>query len=307
MRLVKDIQAAGGIITLSDLAGYRVRWEDPVEHKLHNLGHTVISSPPPGSGAILASILGVMDSYRPTPRDKHRPLTWHRFVEACKFGYAGRTEMGDWHSPEIREMMIEMIRNLTSQAWVEHIRTKIDDSRTFLDPEHYGAKESLTEDHGTCHHSFLSPDGDAVSVTASINLILGCKFLSPSTGIIMNNQMDDFASPNITSAYDVPPARNNFISPGKRPMSSMSTTIVVDSEGRVIAVAGASGGTKIITATAQTLFRLLYLGDDVKQAVDARRLHHQLFPMNLNYEDGITTVSQALTISSRTLLSALTL
>ena len=78
VRLVRDIQAAGGIISLSDLAEYRVRWEAPVEHKLHNLGYTVISSPPPGSGAILASILGVMDSYRPNPRDKHRPLTWHR-------------------------------------------------------------------------------------------------------------------------------------------------------------------------------------------------------------------------------------
>ena len=88
------------------------------------------------------------------------------------------------------------------------------DFRTYNDPEHYGAHEYLTEDHGTCQHSFLSPDGDAVSVTASVNLIWGCKFMSPSTGIIMNNQMDDFASPNITSAYDVPPAKNNFIAPG---------------------------------------------------------------------------------------------
>ena len=231
VRLVRDIQAAGGIITMEDLAGYRVRWEDPVEHRLHNLGYTLLSSPPPGSGAILASILGVMDAYQPTPRDKHRPLTWHRyednraladnfpssprFIEACKFGYAGRTEMGDWHSPDIREMMIEMIKNLTSQAWVDHIKSRIDDTRTYLEPEHYGARETLTEDHGTAHHSFLSPDGDAVSVTASVNLILGCKFMSPSTGVIMNNQMDDFASPNITSAYDVPPARHNFISPGK--------------------------------------------------------------------------------------------
>ena len=76
-------------------------------------------------------------------------------------------------------------------------------------------------------------------------------------------------------------------------MSSMSTTVIIDDEGRVIAVAGASGGTKIITAVAQTLFRVLYLGDNIKQAVDARRFHHQLFPMNLNYEDGITTVSSS--------------
>ena len=82
-----------------------------------------------GSGAILASILGVMDAYLPSPLDIHRPLFWHRFIEACKFGYAGRTEMGDWHSPEIREMMKEMIQNLTSQEWTEHIRSQIDDTR----------------------------------------------------------------------------------------------------------------------------------------------------------------------------------
>ena len=117
-----------------------------------------------------------------------------------------------------------IFRNLTSQAWVDHIAGQIDDARTYSDPEHYGAKEELHEDHGTCQHSFLSPDGDAVSVTASINLIWGC---------------------------NVPPAKNNFISPGKRPMSSMSTTVVVDEEERVVAVAGASGGTKIITAVAQ--------------------------------------------------------
>ena len=241
---------------MEDLKNYQVRWEKPVEHRLKNLGYTLISSPPPGSGAILASILGVMDSYQPSPLDIHRPLMWHRFIEACKFGYAGRTEMGDWHSPDIREIMIDMVKNLTSQDWVEQIKREIDDTRTYDDPEHYGAKEYLTEDHGTCQHSFLSPDGDAVSVTASVNLIWGCKFMSPSTGIIMNNQMDDFASPNITSAYDVPPAKNNFISPGKRPMSSMSTTIVTDDDGRVIAVAGASGGTKIITAVAQVKIHL---------------------------------------------------
>jgi len=254
-----------------------------------NIGYTLISSPPPGSGAILASIMGVMDAYSPTPLDRHRPLAWHRFVEACKFGYAVRTEMGDWNAPEIRNYVKEIVRNLTSQDWTAHVKNQIDDSKTYQDPRHYGANLSLTEDHGTCHHSFLSPDGDAVSVTASVNLLWGCKFMSPTTGVIMNNQMDDFASPNITSAYGVPPSPNNFIAPGKRPMSSMSTTIVLDDQGRVLAVVGASGGTKIITAVAQVLMRLFYLGESVKEAIDHRRLHHQLFPMNLFYEDGVTT------------------
>ena len=162
--------------------------------------------------------------------DRHSAKAWHRFIEATKFGYAKRTEMGDWNFPPIRDHVAKIVKNLTSQEYVEEIKSKIDDSKTFSDPKHYGAEDSLTEDHGTCQHSFLSPDGDAVSVTASVNLIWGCKFMSPSTGIILNNQMDDFASPNITSAYDVPPSPNNFIAPGKRPMSSMSTTIAVDDQ-----------------------------------------------------------------------------
>ena len=174
---------------------------------------------------------------------------------------------------------------------MNNIKSQIDDSRTFNDPEHYGAEEHLTEDHGTCHHSFLSPQGDAVSVSASVNLLWGCKFMTPSTGIVMNNQMNDFAVPHVTSAYGVPPAQNNFISPGKSPMSGMATTIVVDDVGHVISVAGASGGSKIITAVAQTLMRILYLGQNVKEAVDSRRFYHQLFPNELLYEDWTTSVS----------------
>merc|ERR1719391_1481108 len=230
-----------------------------------------------------------MDLYNPDPMDKHNSLYWHRFVEATKFAFAKRTDMGDWSIPDIRQHVKDIVDYLSSPKHSQYVKSRINDFETSLDPAYYGAKTYFKEDHGTCHHSFLSPEGDAVSVTASVNLIWGCKFMSKSTGVIMNNQMDDFASPNITSAYNVPPAPNNFIEPGKRPMSSMSTTIVVDDQGRVVAVAGASGGTKIISATAQVLTNMFYLGKNVKEAVDMRRLHHQLFPMNLYYEDGTTT------------------
>ena len=147
--------------------------------------------------------------------------------------------------------------------------------------------------------------GDAVSVTSTINLHYGSKFMSPSTGIILNNQMDDFSYPNIINAFGIPPSENNMVHPGRRPVSSMSPTAVVDKQGRVVAVLGASGGTKIITAVAQVhvyyhimenlflaqvLFRMIYLGQSVKEAVDARRLHHQVIPMEMKYEDGITRV-----------------
>ncbi|XP_023328042.1 glutathione hydrolase 2 isoform X3 [Eurytemora carolleeae] len=254
--MVKDVQAAGGILTVKDLQSYRVQWEETVSYKLKNSGFTLISSPPPGSGVITNSILAIMDLYKPSPMDKHRPLLWHRFIEACKFSFAKRTEMGDWTYAPIRDEVKQIVKDLSSHHHTMKIKEKINDFQTSQDPEFYGAKTTFEEDHGTCHHCFLSPQGDAISVTASVNLIWGCKFMSPSTGIIMNNQMDDFASPNITSAYNVPPAPNNFIYPGKRPMSSMSTTIVVDDQGRVVAVAGASGGTKIISATAQVLMNV---------------------------------------------------
>ena len=123
-KLVADIQAAGGIITMEDMKNYKVRWESPVEFRLQNLGYTVLSSPPPGSGSILTSILAIMDSYNLTPLDINRPLTWHRFTEACKFAYAMRTKMGDSHCPDIQENMEEIIENMTSQV---HLLVRISD------------------------------------------------------------------------------------------------------------------------------------------------------------------------------------
>jgi len=286
--LVADIQAGGGIITKADLADYRVSWEDPVEAEIPHTGYKLYSSPPPGSGAIMASILGISGGYMPSPMDKNRPLTWHRFIEACKFAYAKRTLMGDWQDKEVRTQVRELVGNLTSSDWWDEIREKISDEKTFDDPEMYGAEFYSVEDGGTAHITVLSPAGDAVSVTSTVNLLFGSKFMSPSTGIILNNQMDDFSYPNILNSFGVPPSENNMVSPGRRPVSSMSPTVVVDNEGRVVAVLGASGGTKITTAVAQVLFRMLYLGQGVKEAVDARRLHHQLMPMELKYEDGVT-------------------
>jgi len=112
--------------------------------------------------------------------------------------------------------------------------------------------------------------------------------MSPKTGIILNNQMDDFSFPGITNSFGIQPSPRNFPVPGKRPLSSMSPSIVLDEDGRVLLVAGASGGSKIITAVAQVLLRVLYLREDIKTAIDSRRLHHQLLPMKVKYEFGTT-------------------
>ena len=316
-RLVADLRAAGGLITMQDLERYEVSWGRPVTARLPGTSFTLATSPPPASGSVMLAILGTAAQYGPAPPDLHRPAAWHRFIEACKFGFAKRTLLGDWDAEAVAGGVRELVANLTSEQWWAATRARISDTETHLEPEWYGAEFSAAEDGGTAHISVLSPAGDAVSVTSTVNLLYGSKFMSPSTGIILNNQMDDFSYPGITNAFGVPPSEANMVAAGKRPVSSMSPSIVTDGDSRVVAVVGASGGTKIITAvaqvgtietrviyfqlctvhctvlyfvlcTVQVLYRLLYLGQDAKEAVDARRLHHQLVPMRVQYEAGVT-------------------
>merc|ERR1719481_442244 len=290
-KLVADMKASGGLMTSEDLASYRVSWEDTVEAEIPGTDYILHSCPPPGSGAVLAAILGLAGGYEVTPRDRRGSLTWHRMVEAMKFAYARRTVLGDWGYTTDKGMVEQvksLVSNLTSSSWWEETRGKISDSQTQGNSSYYGAQYFNIEDHGTAHMSILSPAGDAVAVTSTINRYFGSKFRSPSTGIIMNNEMDDFSFEGIINSFGIRPSENNMVAPGKRPVSSMSPTIVVDRKGRVKAVVGASGGSKITTAVSQVLFRVLYLGEGIKEAVDARRLHHQLLPKELLYETGLT-------------------
>ena len=142
------------------------------------------------------------------------------------------------------------MRELTSEDWARVTRRKIRDDRTSSDPADYGADFYTGEDGGTAHISVRAPNGDAVSVTSTINTYFGSGVLSPQTGIIFNNEMDDFSTPGLKNAYGLEPTEANFIAPGKRPVSSMSPTIITDERGDVRLIIGASGGPKIITSTA---------------------------------------------------------
>ena len=158
-KLVDDISNAGGIITLKDLENYKVSWESPVQAEIPFKGYKLYSSPPPGSGAIMASILGIAGSYNPSPPDKNRPLAWHRFIEACKFAYAKRTLMGDWNDSQVGTEVSELVANLTSSDWWDETRGKISNETTNQDPKDYGAEFYSVEDGGTAHISIISPAG----------------------------------------------------------------------------------------------------------------------------------------------------
>jgi len=281
--LVDELWLSGGILSYKDFENYRAQWTEPIKIELTNGEVDVYSVPPPGSGAILGYILNILDLYNIQPQDEN-PLMYHRIIEAMKWAYAQRTKLGDPSDPEITDIVNQLVANLTSEAWAVDTFENIDDDRTFNNASHYGAEFYSPDDHGTAQVSILAENGDAVSATSTVNLFFGSKIMSPSTGVIFNNEMDDFSTPNLTSYYGVPPSPNNFIKGGKRPLSSMCPSIVVNKDGEVRMVVGAAGGTKITTTSAQVMVDHLWLGKDIKTSIDTRRFHHQLAPMYLQYE-----------------------
>ncbi|EFN85474.1 Gamma-glutamyltranspeptidase 1 [Harpegnathos saltator] len=285
--LVGDLREQGGIITMRDLNEYRVSWDQPIRTNLSN-DLSLFTTGLPGSGAVLSFILNVFDSYDFSPASiadlNATILTYHRMIETFKYAYALRANLGDGRFVD----MTQITKNLTSANFARQVRDKISDERTWQDTRHYGSFASAGfEDHGTAHVSVLAQNGDAVSVTSSINYYFGSGLISRRTGILLNNAMDDFGIPSKLNYFGVPPSPNNYVAPKKQPLSSMVPSVLVDRHGDVRMVVGAAGGTKITTAVAQVIAKILWMGQTVKEAVDAARIHHQLSPTRLDYEYGV--------------------
>ncbi|XP_050456091.1 scoloptoxin SSD14-like isoform X5 [Cataglyphis hispanica] len=285
--LVDDLREQGGIITMKDLNEYRVLWDQPMQTNLSS-GIKLFTTGLPGSGAVLSFILNVLDDYGFTSASmtdfNTTILTYHRMIETFKYAYALRTDLGDGAFVD----MTEILKNLTSKSFARVIRKKISDEKTWQDPRQYGSSiYAGAEDHGTAHVSVLAQNGDAVSVTSTINYYFGSGIVSRRTGIILNNAMDDFGIPSKTSYFGIPPSPNNYIAPKKQPLSSMVPSVLVDQHGDVKMVVGAAGGTRITTAVSQVTAKILWMKQTVKEAVDSARIHHQLFPSEIAYEYGV--------------------
>ncbi|XP_064616160.1 glutathione hydrolase 1 proenzyme-like [Liolophura sinensis] len=284
-KLMKDIAQElsdkGSIITEEDMKNYTVRLREPSVTELRS-GLRVVSPPPPGSGPVLEFILQILDGYSFTTGSldpQEAVVAYHRIIEAFKFAYAKRTYLGDEDFVDVKEL----VANLTSRDFADQIRLRIWDNQTH-NTEWYGPVWEGRVKTGTAHLSVVAQNGDAVSVTSTINSRFGSLVMGEKTGIIYNNEMDDFSSPNVTNGYNLPPSPANFIRAGKRPLSSMCPAIVLSQSGEVMMAVGAAGGSRITTTTAMVMAYVLWFGDNIKQAIDERRLHHQLLPAQAYYE-----------------------
>ncbi|CAH1711156.1 unnamed protein product [Aphis gossypii] len=280
-KVLKDLKKIKSIITKEDLANYDVEVKESFPVNLKS-GHTIHTGPPPSSGIILAYILRVLDGLLPA---SNAGLDAHRMVEAFKFGYGERTHLGDHKFVDVSEIYDKV----KSDCYINDIRSKILDTYfTSSDPKYYGADYHMSENHGTANIIVTDSMGNTVVCTSTLNTFFGCGFMSPSTGIIFNNQMNDFSSPEVVNNYGIPSSPSNFIEPGKRPMSSMCPTIITDKNGDFFLAIGGAGGSKITITIAYVSALILWYNMTLKEAIDKPRIYHQLVPMKVYYEYGTT-------------------
>ncbi|EOA18807.1 hypothetical protein CARUB_v10007420mg [Capsella rubella] len=297
VNLVSDIQKSGGIITMKDLQNYKVKVNEPLSAEI--LGHRLLSMPPPSSGgAAMMLILNILAQYG-VPSGVSGPLGVHRLVEALKHAFAVRMNLGD---PDFVPNVAKVVSDMLSPQFAQNLKSKINDQKTF-NPNYYGGKWSQIKDHGTSHLSIIDSERNVVSMTSTINGYFGALMLSPSTGIVLNNEMDDFSMPMKSGGDpDVPPpAPANFIRPGKRPLSSMTPTIVFK-DGKVKAALGASGGMYIIAGTTEVFLNHFFLNMDPLSSVVAPRIYHQLIPNKASYENWTTVYNGHFEIPKETRL-----
>jgi len=271
--------ADDGGVTVEDLAAYRPVEREPIIARYKE--YTLVTMPPPSSGGVvLAQALSVLEGYDLASLGHNSSDYVHLVSEVMKHGYADRAHhLGD---PDFVDVPVE---HLLSPQRVGEIRSKVWPGRSFP-PNHYGPLIAPPEDSGTQHISVIDEDGMAVALTTTINTSFGSGVVT-GEGVILNNEMDDFvAAPGVPNAYGLVGSEANAIEPGKRPLSSMTPTIVLDPKGRVVMSIGASGGSFIISSVLQTFLNIEEFGMDPQEAVAAPRFHHQWQPDTLFLESG---------------------
>lgn len=275
--LVKASQSGGGIMTQADLDQYRTREMSPIECDYR--GFHVISAPPPSSGGvILCEMLNILEGYPLKELGYRSAQAVHYQIEAMRHAYVDRNSyLGD------PDFVMNPVARLTDKAYAAQIRATIDPNKAAISSDLKPGIEAH-EGSNTTHFSIADRWGNAVAVTYTLNGWFGAKVTAAGTGVLLNNEMDDFtAKAGVPNLYGLVQGVANAIAPGKRPLSSMSPTIVTRDKQPVM-VLGTPGGSRIITAVLLSLLNVIDYGMSVQEAVDAPRFHQQWLPDITTFE-----------------------
>jgi len=276
-QIVNQLKKSGGIITLEDLKNYKAIWRTPITANYR--GHKIISMPPPSSGGIaLAQILGMVENYD-LPNMKYQSAEHiHTVVEAERRAYADRAiHLGD------SDFYNVPIDGLMDKDYLKSRMSNFDPNNASIsDSTEAGEiKESLQ----TTHYSIVDQEGNAVSITTTLNGGYGSKLVVAAAGFLLNNEMDDFsAKPGTPNMFGLIGAEANKIEPGKRMLSSMTPTIV-EKDGKLLLVCGTPGGSTIITSVYQTVSNVIDYGMSATDAIKSPRFHHQWLPDKIVFEE----------------------
>ena len=287
-RMAKQVSKAGGIWTAEDLAGYQAVARDPIEFEYR--GHQIVTMPPPSAGGVvLRQILAAAEYLELQDKPWRSVDEAHLYIESARRTYADRNMLlGD---PDFVSLPMDA---LLDTSYVEERMSNIDPQRATPSSEiKAGLPAGKEESHQTTHYSVVDEAGNAVSNTYTLNLGFGNRFVIPDTGVLLNNEMDDFSvKPGSANVFGLVQGEPNAIAPGKRMLSSMTPTIVAK-DGELRAVVGSPGGPTITTTVAQIIRAVVDYGLSIDQAVDSVRLHHQWQPDKIWTEERIDPELQA--------------
>ncbi len=277
--IVEAMRDNGGLITREDLSRYKAKWRDPIISEYR--GHTLIAMSPPSSGGVtIAETLNILEGYNLGRLGYNTPESVHLIVESFRRAFADRNYyLGD---PDFVDMPIDM---LISEDYAAELRAGISRSRA-SSSESFNRVPVLSEGANTTHFSIVDSAGNAVALTYTINSGFGSGVVVPRAGFFLNNEMDDFTvRAGYPNQFGLVQGDANLVGPGRRPLSAMSPTIVLDPQGQLLLVVGSPGGPRIITSVAQVIIYVIDFGMEVRDATDAPRVHHQLLPDRVYIEN----------------------
>nr|WP_294867806.1 gamma-glutamyltransferase [uncultured Pseudogulbenkiania sp.] len=287
-KIVAEMAQHGGLIGKDDLRNYKVEERAPVRGEYR--GYQVVSMPPPSSGGThIIQILNMLERYPLAQYGVNSAQTIHHMAEAMKLAYADRAEyLGDPGFVKVP------VKGLTSKKYADELAQKIDPVKVLPASAIKPGKPQPYESDQTTHYSIVDAKGNAVAVTYTLNLNFGSGIVARGTGILLNDEMDDFsAKPGVPNAYGLIGGDANAIQPGKRPLSSMSPTLVLKN-GKPWLVTGSPGGARIITTTLQTIVNAIDFGMNPAEAASTPRVHHQWLPDVLRVEKGLSPDTMAI-------------